>query len=148
MQPDDEGVKEDAGKVVGASTIKWGVAVTGFIFDNIKLEISNGAGLRFMAARMSAYLHSRQVRVGWTSNEKPFGKKQTVITYRKGFRKEAEALAKLLPVMVSIGPKHSQNADVRLRLGTGLYDFDRKIISIVGENPDEARTARVTAAAS
>lgn len=102
---------------------------------DLRIEVSNGAGRLDMAARMRAYLSSRGAEAGRLTNDASFSNQVSVIFYRPGFRGEAEALAALLPLRVAVEPKERQRADVRLRLGGDLLDFDRDLISRFGDTP-------------
>ena len=94
-----------------------------------------------MAARMRSYMDTRGVRVRWLTNAERFDKKKSVISHRQGFRKEAEALANLLPISVGIVATKGQRADVRLRLGADLLEFDRAINRILSETSEYAAAA-------
>lgn len=123
------GASVGAGKIDGAG------------LKGVRIEVTNGAGRNEMAARMRSYMDTRGVRVRWLTNAKRFDKKKSVISYRKGFRKEAEALANLLPISVGIVATKGQRADVRLRLGADLLEFDRAIKRILSETSEYAAAA-------
>ncbi len=120
-------------------TVKWGfvhvvkvhAGLHGAGLKGVDLEVTNGAGRNKMAARMRSYMDTRGVRVRWLTNAKRFDKKKSVIFHRQGFRKEAEALANLLPISVGIVATNGQRADVKLRLGADLLEFDRAINRIL-----------------
>jgi LytR cell envelope-related transcriptional attenuator len=91
------------------------------------LEVSNGAGRRFLAARTRLWLGEQglgqKVRI---TNDKTFKNKETVIFYRDGFREQAEEIGLVMPVSVRLVPVQSQRASVRVRLGKDILDFDKE----------------------
>ena len=115
--------------------------IDGAGLKGLRIEVTNGAGRNKMAARMRSYMDTRGVRVRWLTNAERFDKKKSVIFHRKGFRKEAEALANLLPISIDIVATKGQRADVRLRLGADLLEFDRAIDRILRESSDYATAA-------
>ena len=118
-----------------------GGRIDGAGLKGLRIEVTNGAGRNKMAARMRSYMDTRGVRVRWLTNAERFNKKKSVIFHRKGFRKEAEALANLLPISVGIVATKGQRADVRLRLGADLLEFDRAIDRILRETSEYAAAA-------
>ena len=118
-----------------------GGGIDGAGLKGVRIEVTNGAGRNEMAARMRSYMDTRGVRVRWLTNAKRFDKKKSVIFHRQGFRKEAEALANLLPISVGIVATNGQRADVRLRLGADLLEFDRAIDRILRETSEYAAAA-------
>ncbi|MGH6953856.1 MAG: LytR C-terminal domain-containing protein, partial [Alphaproteobacteria bacterium] len=94
-----------------------------------RIEVANGAGRRYMARRMGAHLLSRGARVWWISNDRSFDSAESVVYYRPGFETEAQALAGyLLPVAVDTQPTDAQQAELRLRLGGDMLDYDLELI--------------------
>lgn len=118
-----------------------GGRVDGAGLKGLRIEVTNGAGRNNMAARMRSYMDTRGVRVRWLTNAERFDKKKSVIFHRQGFRKEAEALASLLPISIGIVATKGQRADVRLRLGADLLEFDRAIDRILRETSEYAAAA-------
>ncbi len=118
-----------------ARLAKLSPAYHGSELKEARIEVSNGAGRRWMAARSRAFLTSRGVKVRWLTNAKHFNNMVSVIFHRDGFREQAEMLARLLRIRVRIEAQENQRANVRLRLGGDLLDFDRELISIFGRNP-------------
>ncbi len=128
-----------AGRIDGAGMAAGRIDGAGL--KGLRIEVTNGAGRNKMAARMRSYMDTRGVRVRWLTNAERFNKKISVIFHRKGFRKEAEALANLLPISVGIVATKGQRADVRLRLGADLLEFDRAIDRILRETSEYAAAA-------
>lgn len=89
-----------------------------------RLEVSNGAGRRHMAARMRRYLGGRGLEVDRLTNADWFGHRRSVILYRPGFAEEASRLAAMLPITPALEETSDQRSGVRLRLGGDLLDFD------------------------
>ena len=118
-----------------------GDRIDGAGLKGVRIEVTNGAGRNKMAARMRSYMDTRGVRVRWLTNAERFNNKKSVIFHRKGFRKEAKALANLLPISVGIVATKGQRADVRLRLGADLLEFDRAINRILSETSEYAAAA-------
>ncbi len=125
--------------------VKLSTAYHGSELREARIEVSNGAGRRWMAARSRAFLTSRGANVRWLTNAKHFSNMVSVIFHRKGFREQAEMLARLLPIRVRIEAIENQRADVRLKLGGDLLDFDRRLISIFGKDPYYASAKQVIA---
>lgn len=139
-------VKRGFVQVVKANADLLGAGMGGGRIDGaglkgVRIEVTNGAGRNKMAARMRSYMDTRGVRVRWLTNAERFDKKKSVIFHRQGFRKEAEALANLLPISVGIVATKGQRADVRLRLGADLLEFDRAINRILSETSEYAAAA-------
>lgn len=96
--------------------------------DLARVEVSNGAGRRHMAARMRAYLQSKDISVVRLTNAESFSNMTTVIFYRSGFKTEADAIARLLPEPVTLKYSHDGENPVRVRLGGDFLDFDKTLI--------------------
>ena len=94
-----------------------------------ELDISNGTGRRFMAARMGAWLVTQGVGRTRLSNDETFANRRSVIYFRDGFRDEAEDLQRLLPPEVVLrAASDGQRSPLRLKLGADLLAFDRMLI--------------------
>lgn len=93
-------------------------------FSGPRLEVSNGAGRRHMAARMRRYLGEQGLSVDRLTNADWFGYRQSAIFYRPGFKAEALRLARLMQLDLSLEESPKQRSAVRLRLGADLLDFD------------------------
>ncbi len=128
-----------------ARLVKLSTAYHGSELREARIEVSNGAGRRWMAARSRAFLTSRGANVRWLTNAKHFSNMVSVIFHRKGFREQAEMLARLLPIRVRVEAIENQRADVRLKLGGDLLEFDRRLISIFGRDPYYASAKQVIA---
>jgi len=92
------------------------------------IEASNGAGRRNMAARMRDYLQTMGLSVTWLSNADHFRHATSTITYRPGYREQAEAVARHLPGALALQEVSGQAAAVRIELGGDLLDFDRQLL--------------------
>lgn len=91
------------------------------------LEVSNGAGVRGMAARMRGYLKTAEMPVKHLTNARHFRFQETVIFYAPDHRGEAEALAKHLPFDVKFEENKGLRTDLRLRLGGNAQQFDTQL---------------------
>lgn len=94
-----------------------------------RLELSNGAGRRGMAARMRTHLSQQGVAVARLTNAGHFGHTTSAIFYRPGFADSAAAFSQALPVRVDLIEDDGQSSDVRLRLGGDLLDFDLRLLN-------------------
>jgi len=82
-----------------------------------KLEVSNGNGVRGMAHRVATRLAGLGLGRARTTNDKPFNKRLTEVSYRPGFEREARRIAALLGADVRIEQGSSAGVDVRVVLG-------------------------------
>ncbi len=93
-----------------------------------RFEVSNGAGRRKMAARMRGYLATQGIGTYYLTNAAHYRNQISTIYYRTGYLQEARRLSSLLQIPIELVEVESQRADVRLRLGGDLLDFDRDLI--------------------
>lgn len=93
----------------------------------VRLEVANGAGRRYMAARMRSFLDSHGFDVAYVTNARSFDYVKTVIVYRDGFQPEAAELANTLATKVELLHVADLPVDVRLVLGRDLLPFDRTL---------------------
>ena len=96
--------------------------------DGLIVEVSNGAGRNKLAARMRSYLESKGKSVSYLTNAASFDNQKTVIFYKWDRRAEAEAFAKLLPVPVEFIRINEAFADIRIRLGADILEFDNNVL--------------------
>jgi hypothetical protein len=90
------------------------------------LEVSNGTGRPGMAQRFVRYLEEQGVAAASVSDGKRFGAGITTLRYRSGFRDQAEALLRRLPIAVVLVQDDGMDGDMRLGLGNDLLYFDSK----------------------
>ena len=93
----------------------------------VRVEVANGAGRRYMAARMRTFLEGRGFDVMHIINARSFEHVQTVIAYRDQYQQEALSLAKSLATKVEFVRVADLPVDVRLILGRDLLAFDRTL---------------------
>jgi tetratricopeptide (TPR) repeat protein len=93
-----------------------------------KVEISNGAGRNKLAARMRSYLASKGLPAAYLTNAASFKNRSTAIFYKAGHRPAAERFAKQLPIAVELQEVTEGYADIRIRLGTDILEFDNRIL--------------------
>lgn len=94
----------------------------GPILAKLRIEISNGNGVRGMARAMGTELKRDGVNVTRVTNAKPFNRQRTVIYADTNTMDSARALGKMLPVppkVVVASVKH-RKVDVRVVIGTDL----------------------------
>ena len=82
-----------------------------------KLEVSNGNGVRGMAHRLASRLAGLGLGHARTTNDKPFNKRLTQVSYRPGFEHEARRIAAILGVEVRAEQGRGAGVDVRVVLG-------------------------------
>lgn len=92
-----------------------------------QLEVANGAGRRYMAARMRSFLEAHGFDVSRVANAQSFDHDQTVIVYRDEFHPAAMALAKMLTTNVEFRYVADLPVDIRLILGRDLLAFDHTL---------------------
>lgn len=102
-------------------------------FARIPLEISNGAGVRKLAARVSHYLTAQGVRPKFITNADHFNYRQTVIAYQPGYEAAARELASRLPVEAKLVETAGTWSILRLVLGTDIVSFDRTLMTALRE---------------
>lgn len=94
-----------------------------------RLEVSNGAGRRHMAARMRSYLARHGLEVARLTNAHSFAHQDSVIFFRPGHLGWAKQVARFLPQQVRLEERPDQPSEVRLRLGGDLLDFDLTLLA-------------------
>jgi len=92
-----------------------------------RVEVANGAGRRYMAARMRTFLDGRGFDVMHIANARSFDHVQTVIVYRDEYKREASELANSLAVKVELIRVADAPTGIRLILGSDLVPFDRTL---------------------
>lgn len=94
----------------------------------LKVEVSNGAGRNKLAARMRDYLASKGLAVSYLTNAANFKHRTTAIFYKPGNHAAAQRFAKQLPIPVELVEMNGHYADVLIRLGADILEFDRKTL--------------------
>lgn len=91
--------------------------------------VSNGNGVRHMAAQVRRFLRGQGFQTGGVRNAEHFRHMETVIYYRQGFLQEAYALARAIPGYQNLetfeGSTHSQ-APIHLVLGRDLIPLRQR----------------------
>ena len=95
----------------------------------VHLEISNGAGRRYMAARMGRYLGGHGLVGAHLTNARSFTNKISVLYFKPGRIANAKSLSGVLPISPELRRNTVLDADLRLVLGGDLLNFDRRLIS-------------------
>ena len=83
------------------------------------VEISNGNGIRGMAARVARYFSGKGIQQARLTNQKPFDERRTRIEYRPGSGPEAARVNKFLPRAAPLVASSSLRPDIRVRLVLG-----------------------------
>lgn len=92
------------------------------------VEVSNGNGIRGLAARVARYFSRNGIQQARLTNQKPFAERRTRIEYRPGSEAEAARINKLLPQTVPAVASRSLRPDIRVRLVLG-HDLQRNLVA-------------------
>jgi hypothetical protein len=90
-----------------------------------RVEISNGNGVRGMAAWLAGWLRERGLEGrSRLTNLRPYTSATTVVQYRPGFDVQAREIARRMPASVELvaDPRRGAPSDVRIVLGHDLRD--------------------------
>lgn len=99
--------------------------------EKLMVEVSNGAGRTKLAARMRGYLESKGLNVSYLTNAASFDVERTAVFYKTGQRQVAERFAKQLPISVELVESNENYADIRVRLGADILEFDKNVLYAV-----------------
>jgi LytR cell envelope-related transcriptional attenuator/Tetratricopeptide repeat len=99
--------------------------------EALTVEVSNGAGRNQLAARVRGYLESKGLNVSYLTNAASFDNARTAVFYKKGQRQAAERFAKQLPIAADLIESNENYADIRIRLGADILDFDKNVLYAV-----------------
>ena len=94
----------------------------------LKVEVSNGAGRNKLAARMRDYFTSKGLAVSYLTNAANFKNRTTTIFFKSGNHAAAQRFAKQIPIPVELVEMNGHYADVLIRLGADILEFDRKTL--------------------
>ncbi len=108
------------------------------------VEVSNGNGIRGLAARVAGYFHGQGVPHARLTNQKPFTEPHTRIEYRPGSAAEAARINGLLPRAVPVTASRHLRPDIRVRLVLGR-DLQRNILAGL-PSPNGTKLAEANAA--
>jgi hypothetical protein len=111
---------------------------SGLDVSQTRVEISIDAGHDRRAARMVSFLASQGYGVWRVSDAQSGDRSTTTIYYRAGSKDTALKLATIFPVSVEFVAIADQTADIKVRLGEDLVEFDRRLVSIFGKSPHHA----------
>ncbi len=92
----------------------------------IKIEVSNGNGVRYMARRVGDYLRGKGFILMYLSNASHFNYQGTHIFFTRGYLREAYRLSKKLPGLQSLEevPEIKDgNAEICIRIGKELIHY-------------------------
>ena len=94
------------------------------------IEISNGAGRRFLAARTRDYLATKGVDAVRLTNADSFTYVKTAVFYREGYAEQAHAITHMFPMPVAMSRVDEQYPDIRVRLGADSLEFDARMLAL------------------
>jgi tetratricopeptide (TPR) repeat protein len=94
------------------------------------IEISNGAGRRFLAARTRDYLTTKGVNTARLTNADNYSYRKTAVFYREGYRERAHAITHMFPMPVAMYRVDKQRSDIRVRLGADSLEFDARMLAL------------------
>ncbi len=94
------------------------------------IEVSNGAGRRFLAARTRDYLATKGVDAVRLTNADSFLYMKTAVFYRDGYADRAHAITHMFPMPVAMRRVDDQRPDIRVRLGADLLEFDDRMLAL------------------
>jgi tetratricopeptide (TPR) repeat protein len=86
---------------------------------NVRMEISNGNGVRGMARLVSGFLQQGGFAKAGLTNQQPFQQKQTEIHYRSGNDVLAGQINRLMPKQVAMVESSSLRQDIQVRVLLG-----------------------------
>jgi hypothetical protein len=92
----------------------------------IKIEVSNGNGVRHMARQVGNYLKGKGFILMYLSNARHFNHEGTRIFFTRGYLREAYRLSQELPGLQSLEQVpviKEGNAEIRIRIGKDLTHY-------------------------
>ena len=92
-----------------------------------QITVSNCVGRTHMAHRFGDFLTAKDLTVRHITNTPPFDCEKTRLLARAGRELQAEAVAHLLPVAITVENDDASTDDIRLVLGRDLVAFDRTL---------------------
>ncbi len=99
----------------------------------VRVEVSNGGGIRGMARRVAQFLSGNDQIAQRITNQRPFNQATTQIEYRAGYRADAERIGGSFPRQVALAESQSLNRDVEVRVVLGKDVNHRTALLIPGE---------------
>ncbi|NMM20008.1 MAG: hypothetical protein HHJ15_08690 [Rhodoferax sp.] len=108
----------------------------------VRIEVSNGAGIRYLARRTANRLTPMGVVTARLTNQARYLQSKTVILFSAGQKDVADALSKKLPVAVHIVPAKHLGNNIQMRLVLG-HDLVGNAIAAWLESSRETRVALV-----
>lgn len=101
----------------------------------VRIEVSNGMGVRYMARRMARHLAPLGLVAARVTNQRSYRQVTTEVQFRAGQQSAAEALAQRLPGVPSVVPASQQlTGDLQLRLVLG-HDLRGRALAAWLETP-------------
>jgi Flp pilus assembly protein TadD len=131
-----EGVREEVARILEAEPLKLYDEVQALELvtqrtadiekepiPRIKMEVSNGNGVRYMARNVGNYLKGNGFILMYLSNARSFSHEETKIYYTKGYLREACLIAQKLPGRQSleeVAEIREGNAEISILIGKDL----------------------------
>lgn len=134
---------EAAGTVQGTTAPSGKDPSTGAELRGVRLEVSNGVGIRRLARRTADRLASEGVSTARLTNARPYRQAKTEIQYVPGQSLAAQALQSRMPVATQAVSARRLNAGVQLRLVLGHDMAGRAITAWLEATEKQQVAARV-----
>ena len=80
-----------------------------------------------MALRVGGFLEDSGFAIGRLTNAEHFRHQQTTVYYRDSWLEQARWISAALPAGAKLEAAPDQAADIRIRLGGDLLNFDREL---------------------
>lgn len=113
---------------------------TGTSLHGVRIEVSNGVGIRYLARRTAERLAPLGVVAARLTNQPRFRQSSTEIQFSAGQKSAADALSTKLPVAVRTVHATSLGKNIQMRLVLG-HDLTGNAIAAWLESSSEARVA-------
>lgn len=100
----------------------------GGALDGVRIEVSNGVGIRYLAKVMATRLSTLGAVPARLTNQTHFRQARTEIQFSPGQEDKAETLSSSLPLAVSYSASHGLRRDIQVRLVLG-HDMAGRVIT-------------------
>jgi hypothetical protein len=116
------------------------------LLQGVKIEISNGAGIRLLARRTAMRLESSGVLTARLTNQRRFDQARTEIQFSAGQEDAASILATLLPATVKMVPENRLTRNIQIRLVLGRdFSAEKTALWLNSEGLDADHRAALVA---
>lgn len=114
--------------------------VSSISLHGVRIEVSNGVGIRYLAKRTANRLAPMGVVTARLTNQPRYQQSKTEIQFSAGLKSAADALSTKLPVAVKTVPSVRLEKNIQMRLVLG-HDLVGKAITAWLESSSETRVA-------